>query len=70
MLIEGLNNLSSEEIHNIYNVLWQDKGYSDEDIRQHIARYIVQFYRLRHMSDNCKEKATKLINELRAYIKK
>ena len=65
MLLEKLNSLASTEIHNLYNKYWQECGASDEECKIHIAVYIIQFYRFRHMSENCKEKCHNLINDLK-----
>jgi hypothetical protein len=60
-----INKLTKEELEEIYSIFWSNsKNCTKEDYKQHIIRYILQFYMLRS-KQSCREKCKFLIEEIK-----
>ena len=64
-LRDKINNLKKEELTEIYNIWWGSGNcYGEDDLKSHIARYILIFYQMRSFKQSCREKCKFLIEEL------
>lgn len=60
-----LGELSKDDLNGIYNCFWSDgSNYSKEDLREHISRYILTFYKMASYKESCKEKCYFLIKQI------
>lgn len=66
MLVQKLNNLGLVEIRKIYSKFWNGgECYTLQDLREHVRRYIIMFFQLRHYKNSCRNKAKILINAIK-----
>lgn len=61
-----IDNLKVEDLVEIYSLLWNGADhFTEEDLKKHITKYIIQFYIFRHCKKSCSEKCKFLIEELK-----
>ena len=66
-----LDNMMKKDLHGIYNCFWKDaEKYNEDDLRLHIARYVVTLYKLSAYKHECKEKCYFLIKQIEDYERK
>ena len=65
-LSKTLQTMTKEDLKEVYGLMWKDGDkYTEEDLRAHIAKYIILFYKCASLKPECKDKASYLLNELK-----
>lgn len=60
-----LSEMGIEDLQGVYNCFWKNaENYSEEDLREHIAKYIITFYKMSAYKSSCKEKCYFLIKQI------